>query len=762
VSSAKNKSKKDEPAVSRLLSILRSQHSDQNVTEDVKTTENASIKEEKVSVSSAKKGNKEEDNPSEMASSILNQLKSIEGKKSITSDGESDADPEASSDKDIDEEKSSDLTSPEEESVEPESPEKPEELEAPEIQKEEHRSGILKDDFITDQEQPRVQKIQDQLIETKSSVEIVPPPEFDNSLYSNYDFGDPKKSLNDYYYSFLNIFNESSKKLTFHIGTRRLRFLMVKTSIGENVIEKAGIYSLPYKIPESKIPIKEMPELITYILENELNEQERKTAYGAVYNNQSKTKALVFQIPLLKGKEAKDLIAWQIKKNSPGGSNQVVNWEVCPVPGDKKKKNIVVGIGDKSAISRDVQPFKKKKVKLRLNSTVSILLWKLFVHSYPDKKDGTYVVAHIGERATSLIVIKDHQLLFVREITLGAEDLYKSVQQRVVVGNNAIRIDAETSERIFREYGVPLDANGIAGDTGISLYKLSILMRPTIERLTSELNRSLSFFKKENPDIIPVEIMFSGTGACFPNLVNTLGSSVDIPVSLLNPKRIINYSHAEGVSLQQRNFPDLDINFALSLNESSKINILPEPIVNNFKFIFPMKVAMGFAAFLLPFFLGTAILSEIQIGKLKNAFEKRQGEWSKLQEQLGDYTYMLNDIKYLSGFETYLKNDQYHSENALKMLKLVSDMLPEGFKLTNVKTAKERNEKYFSDGGKYSNYIDMNGFLEADQSVASIHFTNFILKLEALNFSHELEYETRNGDDNDINNMLFFNLKIRY
>lgn len=600
--------------------------------------------------------------------------------------------------------------------------------------------------------------------EPKKEKEVL-PKEFDSSLLSTISIQKQKPVFQDYLRSLFHLFNESRRRVTINSSEKSIKLLQIKSGFKKTEIEKVKEYTLPYKTEENEI--EDNTELLKYIINNELNVKDIKYAYGTYYSSHIETKTHVLQAPSLSKKELSDLIEWNAKKNIPFSPDQaIIDYEVSKETlNGGGKHNIVIGISEENSVEEVVGYFKESKLKPRLISTLPVLMWKLFVRNYPERKRGSYILVHLGESKTTVILVKNQQLLFTREILFGSEDFYKAAMQKVVTEDQTFKIDYPLARELLAYYGIPEDTQGVTSKSHISLYKLSIFLRPAIERLTSELNRSMKYFTKQMPDLEWNEVLFDGVCATFPNLVTSLGENLNVKVGLLNPMRKGLYHFKDNHVLQNSQMPLYTVNFALASEEAEKINILPKNLKTNYRYLFLYKVAAVLVALLIPIYVVTTYLSGLEIDSLREQIKTRGSQWDKLSVQAQEYIGLMTDIDILSGYQSFLENDRIHSNNQIKILKLLSNIVPKDIKLTKVNFKKVAIEAGKDESGKSSEYflpaLEVSGFVQADASVSDIHLTNFIMTLEQSNLFSSIHLQLDETSKSTAGK-LFFSVNMEY
>lgn len=588
----------------------------------------------------------------------------------------------------------------------------------------------------------------------------IEPEEFDTSLYSAATERREKRGALTVLSPLYQILNESRTKVTIHCGEQIMRFVELKTVSGRSQITKFNSYSLPYKTENGSIT--KMDELLTHVLDREIDSKEKKRVYGAYYSSRTPTKTQILQTPELKRKELSQLIEWSAKKNLPfNADGAVISWQISRPEGDTLKRNVVMGIGEKTSIERAITFFGESSVKLRLFSTLPILLWKSFNRNYPDRETGCYLIVHIGENRTNLAVIQEKKLLFAREIAIGLRDFEKAIIQKFAVGDRFVEIDKERAGNILRDYGVPRKTSGVMAGSRISLYKISVFLRPVLERMTTELNRSLAYFKKENPELEFNELMFGGIGATIPHLVEALGENLDRKVSLFNPVRSGDYLFPDGSAIPDSALPNFAVNLALGLQDVEPLNVLPPKVRSNHRYIFLQKLSLGMVAFLIPLFVVTTFFAGRKVDTLRAKIADRKEQISNISVEARGYREMLNDIEILNGFQRFLSNDRTFSRNQITLLKVLSGTVTENIKFTSLAFTRMVDKNTGEESGEYKEMLKIKGFVRADPSVADIHLTNFVIKLEELNMFKNVDLQMDQTKSPEEGKLFFFlNLKF--
>ena len=607
-------------------------------------------------------------------------------------------------------------------------------------------------------------EIQVQSADAGDTEEEVQPVEFDSRNFMPL----PKSALptkNQLTLNFIKRYlNESRHRLSIVIVKDFIHIVEIETTATHTIIVKANTYSLPFQGADE--PIYHMDDLLDYILKNEIKTKNRKALFAAMYHSSIKSRTRLFQTPVVKKSEIKDLVAWNIKKVIPfKPEDAAINWQIGDVIEDANKQHVLVGVVEKASLDSLVTRFKNYKIKLRLFSTLPILLWKNFIHNYPDYKAGAYALVHIGFNSTTVVVVINHEFVFSREIVMGAQDFYQAIQQKIMIRGKSVEITEEDSFWILREYGIPKDKSGVIPKLGVSLYKLSIFLRPAVERLVNEITRSKSFFAKQSPDMEWDGILIDGQGATFPHLPDVLTENLESNVEILNPTRYDTFQFADDVVIKENEISSYSMNFALLNDKSESLNILPNSTLTSYKFIFLSKLAIAIGAFFLPFIITMLLVSQVQLRMLKNEVETKTAQWETLSEQSQEYFDILKDLDIIDGYYKLMKNDRIQSRDILSIMKMLSKKVSDDIKFTSLIFKKElidKNKTDMNNPNNYNNVVELSGFVQSDQSIADIQLTNFQIQIDQTGIFDSIEREIKETSESKEEWKLFFQFKLRW
>ena len=571
------------------------------------------------------------------------------------------------------------------------------------------------------------------------------------------DVPKPNKVL-DLFFEFSNWAFGVRKKITFQCTPEAIRVLKTVSAGNRNVVEGMDIFPLPYELEDQKITHRD--DLIAHILDTFDTKLWKKDTMFRMYSSFIETHTKIFKAPPVKGKEIAELITWTAKKNLPFSSENInIDHMVLDSEKGELKKNIIIGVGNNESITFMSDLFKKKKFDLQNVTTIPFLDWETFKHCYPDRLRGCIAIVHMNQNETTITMVKSGRMEFTREMAVGVKDYHKALIQRVMVGNDAVNITDEMASEYLMRYGIPINTDGDIPETGISLYKISIFLRPIVERMTSEINRSLDYFRKQVADVECQEIYLTGPGAAIPNLVEVFATQLERTTEHLNPLRQGDFEFSDQFELDHQLIPIFATNFGLALKTSAGINLLPVARKQHFQYKVFNKMSIFLTAILIPIYLLIGYFAYMEESVMEESVANMNRQWQKLSEQSQEYFIMRDDLQYLGNYWGFLENDGINSENQIKLLKLISSEIPDNIKITSLvfRPASSKEAGSVIKQAAHVDRIALSGIVNAHAGIADIQLTNFIMRLESLNLFTSID---REGSPSSDDSRLLFTLKI--
>ena len=191
-------------------------------------------------------------------------------------------------------------------------------------------------------------------------------------------------------------------------------------------------------------------------------------------------------------------------------------------------------------------------------------------------------------------------------------------------------IDNSTVKDVLKSYGYPQNLSGLTSGSNIDLNKITIAIRPVVERIVSELSRTLNYFKNQKSDLEWKELLFDGVAASFPGLLESIQDSIFQKVELLNPMRTGEYYFGEEAEIIPPDYPNYVLNFALASDESEEFNVATKSIRENYKYSFLSKITAAILAMMVPLFIFTGLYSNMSLKRGQKIINAKQAGITKI------------------------------------------------------------------------------------------------------------------------------------
>ncbi len=144
----------------------------------------------------------------------------------------------------------------------------------------------------------------------------------------------------------------------------------------------------------------------------------------------------------------------------------------------------------------------------------------------------TEVVAYldVGVESSQIVVLKGRDIRFSRDLAFGLQTMAGALRQIVVPGVGTVDRSPEAAEELLRSSGVPLGVDEATFIEGVPLSAVSVMLRPTLERLVRELWNSFDYCHEQFLGEAVTSVVLLGPGARLRNLGRYLSGVLKMPV----------------------------------------------------------------------------------------------------------------------------------------------------------------------------------------------------------------------------------------
>ncbi|PIU40863.1 MAG: hypothetical protein COS99_08130 [Candidatus Omnitrophica bacterium CG07_land_8_20_14_0_80_42_15] len=250
-------------------------------------------------------------------------------------------------------------------------------------------------------------------------------------------------------------------------------------------------------------------------------------------------------LPNMPQREMEEAIKWEIKGDAPFDLEQAqIDWQIIGEYTDKdgaKRKDIMVGCVKNDFIDKYAKPIKEaglnvvdiKLMPFNFSYIFSYVLEKLEI-----PKSGTASVLDIGATFSTFLIYKECKLSFLRNLPFSSDQLTMGMSGTLVSDAGKIELTTQKAEEMKIEFGIPRDPEEVLKD-GIKGSQIISLMRPALERLISEINRSINYYVSKFEDEFPQNLFLTGGGSNLKGLDVYLQNELKCNVRKLSLTNII-------------------------------------------------------------------------------------------------------------------------------------------------------------------------------------------------------------------------------
>lgn len=352
----------------------------------------------------------------------------------------------------------------------------------------------------------------------------------------------------------------SKNSIGLDIGSHSIKLVELRHTIKGVFLTSFAIKDLPHEAGEQggrDVIREKIKELL-----HEKNIRVRKVTIGV---NGPQIAIRRISLPSMPKKELKGAVRWEARKFiSFPLEKAIVDFQPLGeiVEEGARKLDLMVAVAEREFIENQLSIIKEAGLKPAGVGTIPHALWHS-MQMIPEAREGVTALIDIGAAKTSINIVKDNNLEFSREITTAGNAFTKAIEEAGSLEGAAL--DFAGAEEIKKEYGIPKEEDVESAKSHVPLQKISFAIRPVIERLLTEINRSFEFHKNQLKEEKSVgRIFISGGGANLKGLKEYLADQLGADVELL--------SSFENMA------SSLVVATGLAMGRAKEINLLPEEL----------------------------------------------------------------------------------------------------------------------------------------------------------------------------------------
>jgi type IV pilus assembly protein PilM len=208
-------------------------------------------------------------------------------------------------------------------------------------------------------------------------------------------------------------------------------------------------------------------------------------------------------IPIINPKTVDKMVELEARQQIPGNFEEVEwSYHLSPSP-DGTSNDVAIFAAKRELIDELVRKCKRVGINLVAVSVSSLALYNFIRYDQEFPESETTIILDVGAENTDLVLYQG-ETLWMRTLAVSGNDITKAFMKK-------FRVSFEEAETLKRQIGESRQAD-----------KIFKVIEASINELTSEVQRSLGFYKQQNPSANLENIVISGNTFRLPNLPNFL------------------------------------------------------------------------------------------------------------------------------------------------------------------------------------------------------------------------------------------------
>ena len=195
--------------------------------------------------------------------------------------------------------------------------------------------------------------------------------------------------------------------------------------------------------------------------------------------------------------------------------------------------------------------------------------------AYHAQERAPVAVLDIGTASSKLSVVGQHGLEFTREIPVGGDSITTAIAGKMTLESETIEISRQVAIRLKKKYTIGADDQIEAGGIAVPASRILGAIRPVLERLASEVVRSLQFYAQSHSLTKAETLLICGGGATLGGLAEYLTQETRIAASLLDPWRMLGVEVPSHIKASPALFA---VATGAAIHDAARVNLLPPHI----------------------------------------------------------------------------------------------------------------------------------------------------------------------------------------
>ena len=268
-------------------------------------------------------------------------------------------------------------------------------------------------------------------------------------------------------------------------------------------------------------------------------------------------------IPMLNPKKVDRMVELEARQQIPGNFDEVEwGYHLSPAA-DGGSNDVALFAARRDQIDELVRKAKRAGLNLMGVSVSSLALYNFVRYDQEFAADEAVAILDVGAENTDLVLYQG-ETLWMRTLALSGNDITKQFMRK-------FRVSFEEAETLKRQVGDSRQAE-----------KIIKVIEGTLNELVSEVQRSLGFYKSQNPNAKIENVVISGNTFRLPNLPEYIAERLRYTINILEDLNRIQTAPDMDRSHLLRDLQAMGVAFGLALqglgSAKANVNLLPSTL----------------------------------------------------------------------------------------------------------------------------------------------------------------------------------------
>ncbi|RKY84772.1 hypothetical protein DRQ09_08140, partial [candidate division KSB1 bacterium] len=306
------------------------------------------------------------------------------------------------------------------------------------------------------------------------------------------------------------------------IGTNSVKLILVNKEKGGFSVEGYGIEEFSIKKGD-----KNTVKNLTYSINKIINREDLKISEVVVSFSDIPVMIKTEEFPGLNKKELNEAILWKVKKElSREFDDPIFRYKI--IGSVKDKINVLIVVTSKKELDKNLNLLKEMGITPSKLTFPQLAIFDCFKYYYPGESEDGSLIVDIGGYKSTFIFIKNGIIELVRDINIGGENFTEALTGKKNINGTSLEIDYEKAEELKYDYGISFEGSVGKTPIGIPISQIGILLKPSIDKLISEIRRSLEFYSKMHPSSRIDNYYLTGGSSRLINLREVLSREIGV------------------------------------------------------------------------------------------------------------------------------------------------------------------------------------------------------------------------------------------